>query len=158
MKNVLYDTYDFAKIIRGDNVYVDKTAMLHRLVAGREGSRFFIARPRRFGKSLMISTLEYIFKAWRELFDGLEISKTDYAWPAVPVVHLDMSSVVSDDIEGRSLYCSARRAPNNACGISGSVSGTLPMSCNKPALRAIFGFKPNSEAMVALRFATSLAS
>lgn len=100
MKNVLYDTYDFAKIIQGDNVYVDKTAMLHRLVAGKEGSRFFIARPRRFGKSLMISTLEYIFNAKRDLFVGLEISKTDYAWPVVPVVHLDMSLVVSDDIEG----------------------------------------------------------
>lgn len=100
MKNVLYDTYDFATIIQGDNVYVDKTAMLHRLVAGRNGSRFFIARPRRFGKSLMISTLEYIFNAKRDLFGGLEISKTDYAWTVVPVVHLDMSLVVSDDIGG----------------------------------------------------------
>ena len=100
MKSVLFDTYDFAKIIQGGNIYVDKTAMLHRLIASQSGSRFFISRPRRFGKSLMISTLECIFKAKRELFNGLDISKTDYSWPLVPVVHLDMSLVLADDIDG----------------------------------------------------------
>lgn len=99
MKSVLYDTYDFAKIIEGGNVYVDKTAMLHKLVTGRSGSRFFISRPRRFGKSLMISTLEYIFKARKELFKDLDISKTDYSWSVVPVIHLDMSSVLADNAD-----------------------------------------------------------
>ena len=99
MKSVLFDTYDFAKIIQGGNIYVDKTALLHRLVASQCGSRFFISRPRRFGKSLMISTLEYIFNARRDLFVDLDISKMDYAWPKVPVVHFDMSSVLASNIE-----------------------------------------------------------
>lgn len=139
MKSVLYDTYDFSKIIEGGNVYVDKTAMLHKLVAGHSGSRFFISRPRRFGKSLMISTLEHIFKARRDLFDGLEISKTDYSWPVIPVVHLDMSSVVSDDIEGlkRNIGNMIRRqASSMGVDIDFSASDTFTSCFNDLLLEA----------------------
>ena len=97
-KNILLDSSDFVKIIENDNIYVDKTQTLQRLVSDQYGSRFFIARPRRFGKSLMLSTLKTIFRGQRELFDGLAISSTDYAWPIFPVVHLDMSSVLADDL------------------------------------------------------------
>ena len=99
MKSVLFDSYDFAKIIQGGNIYVDKTRLLYNLVSNRVGSRFFISRPRRFGKSLMISTLEAIFNARRDLFEGQAISSLDYDWPKVPVVHLDMSSVLADNTD-----------------------------------------------------------
>lgn len=62
MKPIVTDTYDFPTLIRRGYVYVDKTALLHRLVSGVDGLMFFMSRPRRFGKSLMISTLEQIFK------------------------------------------------------------------------------------------------
>ena len=49
---------------------------------------FFIARPRRFGKSLMITTFKYIFEGRRELFKGLKIDRTDYDWKVHPVIHI----------------------------------------------------------------------
>ena len=98
MKTVLTDCSNFERIIRDGCIYVDKTELLYRLVTGGE-SRFFIARPRRFGKSLMISTLEALFKGCRYLFEGLKIFGLDYRWPTYPVIHLDMSAVVADDVE-----------------------------------------------------------
>ena len=98
MKTILTDCSSFERIISGGSIYVDKTDLLYRLVTGG-GSRFFIARPRRFGKSLMISTLEALFKGRRDLFDGLKISGMDYGWPTYPVIHLDMSAVVAEDAE-----------------------------------------------------------
>ena len=70
-------------------IYVDKTAHFHRLVTDPSSNLFFIARPRRFGKSLMITTFKYIFQGRRELFEGLDIAKTDYDWQVAPVIHID---------------------------------------------------------------------
>lgn len=98
-KNILSDSSDFSKIIGGGYVYVDKTAILQDLISNGKGSRYFISRPRRFGKSLMISTLEAIFQGRRELFDGLAISQREYDWERYPVIHLDMSAVLADNIE-----------------------------------------------------------
>lgn len=92
MKSIVTDTYDFPTLIRRGYVYVDKTKLLHRLVSGIDGLMFFIARPRRFGKSLMISTLEQIFKGERRLFKGLAIDKTDYDWRKHPIIRLDMTA------------------------------------------------------------------
>ena len=97
-KNILSDSSDFSKIIEGGYIYVDKTAMLHDLISDGKGSRYFISRPRRFGKSLMISTLEAIFKGQRDLFKGLAIDQSVYCWEEHPVIHLDMSAVLSDDV------------------------------------------------------------
>ena len=99
MKHLSYCSYDFERIISRGGVYVDKTEMLHRLVADEGRSCFFISRPRRFGKSLMLSTLKAIFMGRRELFEGLAISKTDYGWPKTPVLHLDMTSVLAGTVE-----------------------------------------------------------
>lgn len=99
MKNILSDSSDFSKIIKGGYVYVDKTAILHDLISNGKGSRYFISRPRRFGKSLMISTLEAIFQGRRELFEGLAIAQKGYDWKKYPVIHLDMSAVLADNIE-----------------------------------------------------------
>ena len=91
MKPIATDTSEFRSLIEGGYVYVDKTALLHRLVSGVDGTQFFISRPRRFGKSLMLSTLRHVFEGRRELFRGLAISRTKYDWKPYPVVHLDMS-------------------------------------------------------------------
>ena len=64
---------DFKSIINGGYVYVDKTALIHKLLD--EGKIYFLSRPRRFGKSLLVSTLEYYFKGEKELFQGLAIEK-----------------------------------------------------------------------------------
>ena len=71
MEKIATDTYSFEKLRKNGFVYVDKTDLLWRLVAMKDGSQFFISRPRRFGKSLMLSTLQCIFEGRRDLFKGL---------------------------------------------------------------------------------------
>ena len=93
MKPIITDTYDFPTLIREGYVYVDKTAYLRRMVSGIDGRFFFMSRPRRFGKSLMISTLEQIFLGNKKLFKGLAIAKSDYDWKKYQVIRLDMSMV-----------------------------------------------------------------
>ncbi len=81
---------DFAKIRTQNMVYVDKTEVLYRLVTTR--SYYFLSRPRRFGKSLMLSTLRYYFEGRRELFQGLAMERLEQQWTVHPVIYLDMSS------------------------------------------------------------------
>ena len=69
---------DFESIINGGYVYVDKTALIYKLVT--EGSIYFLCRPRRFGKSLLVSTLEAYFKGRKELFKGLAIDELEKEW------------------------------------------------------------------------------
>ena len=80
MQTVNKDSNDFGEIRRRGYVYVDKTAWFHRLATAEGEKMFFLARPRRFGKSLMISTLEAMFQGKRELFEGLAIMDTDWDW------------------------------------------------------------------------------
>ncbi len=84
--------HDFPRLIRDGCKYVDKTALLYRL-ATEEDSQFFISRPRRFGKSLMLSTLKAMFEGRRELFKGLAIDTLPWeGWTqSVPVLHFTMS-------------------------------------------------------------------
>ena len=80
---------DFEKIIEGNYVYVDKTALIYRLVT--EGNIYFLSRPRRFGKSLLVSTLEAYFKGRKDLFKGLAIDELETEWAEYPVFHLDFN-------------------------------------------------------------------
>ena len=80
----------FPEIISGGYVYVDKTAFIHMLV--REGKYYFLARPRRFGKSLLLSTIEAYFQGRRELFKGLALDSLTDDWDAHPVLHLDLNT------------------------------------------------------------------
>lgn len=80
----------FSKLREGGYQYVDKTERLYNLIQG--SSVYFVSRPRRFGKSLMISTLQAIFQGKKELFNGLWIKeKSDYNWPTHPVIRIDMT-------------------------------------------------------------------
>lgn len=78
------------EVIRKEGyVYVDKTELLWRLVS--TGKYYFLSRPRRFGKSLLISTFEAYFKGKKELFEGLRISSHETEWVDYPVLRLDLS-------------------------------------------------------------------
>ena len=99
MKPINTSIYDFPTMIADGYVYVDKTAILYELAKPGADILYYLPRPRRFGKSLMISTLKALFQGRRELFRGLKIEKTDWDWEkeVYPVLHLDMSTVASKD-------------------------------------------------------------
>ena len=81
---------DFAQIIQDGYVYVDKTDLVYKLAT--EGKIYFLSRPRRFGKSLLISTLKYYFLGRKELFKGLAIDKLEKQWAEYPVFHISFSN------------------------------------------------------------------
>lgn len=81
-------------IINDNNLYVDKTQNIYNLIT--QGSRYFFSRPRRFGKSLLVSTLKEIFLGNRELFKNLWIANSDYTWNSHPVIHLDFSGMAHE--------------------------------------------------------------
>ena len=87
----------FEDIRRGGYVYVDKTALIYKLAA--TGKYYFLSRPRRFGKSLLISTMEAYFKGKKELFDGLAVASLEKDWTEYPVLHLDLSGVAYNQEE-----------------------------------------------------------
>jgi hypothetical protein len=91
MKKLPLGIQTFSKVINGNYIYVDKTQVIYKLI---QGNCVFFARPRRFGKSLLCSTLEDLFLGKKELFKGLWIDQnTSYDWPVHPVVHIDMSTI-----------------------------------------------------------------
>ena len=99
VKEIVTDSYDFEALVTSkDIIYVDKTAYVAKMVMSR--SRFFfISRPRRFGKSLMCSTLDALFSGKKELFSNLYIGGTDYDFKAYPVLRFDFSVLESTSYE-----------------------------------------------------------
>ena len=82
---------DFESLKMDGYLYVDKTEQIYRLIS--TGRYYFLSRPRRFGKSLLLSTIKCIFEGKRELFDGLAIAaKPDIKWEKHPVLHLDLNT------------------------------------------------------------------
>lgn len=82
---------DLEKIIVNGYTYVDKTQLIYQLV--KRFDPYFISRPRRFGKSLLISTLHALFSGRKELFENLWIGQSDWSWPIHPIIRLDMSTI-----------------------------------------------------------------
>lgn len=80
----------FEEIRANGYLYVDKTALVYRIV--NEGKPYFLSRPRRFGKSLLLSTFEAYFQGKKELFQGLAIEKLETDWKEYPVLHLDLNA------------------------------------------------------------------
>lgn len=93
----------FSEIVNNGYVYVDKTAYVYQM-AHDNGKYFFLNRPRRFGKSLLTSTLHSYFAGEKELFKGLEIEQLEKEWPSHPVLHLDLSGGKHQDKEGLENY------------------------------------------------------
>ena len=90
-RNMLYPIgiQSFEKIRTGGFVYVDKTALIYRLAAS--GQYYFLSRPRRFGKSLLVSTMEAYFSGRKDLFEGLAMESLEKDWTEYPVLHLDLT-------------------------------------------------------------------
>lgn len=80
----------FERIREEDKLYVDKTEYIYRM-SHTSGKYFFLSRPRRFGKSLLVSTMQSYFEGKKELFKGLAIDKLEKEWTEFPVLHFDMS-------------------------------------------------------------------
>ena len=93
----------FEKIREDGYVYVDKTALIYEIA--HNGTYYFLSRPRRFGKSLLVSTLEAYFKGRKELFAGLAIEKLEKDWKEYPVLRVDFSGKSYDqaDVLGKVL-------------------------------------------------------
>lgn len=97
MQNLPIGIQTFSELILKNYVYIDKTNIIYNIIT--QGKVYFLARPRRFGKSLLISTLQSIFEGKRELFKGLAIDQLDYDWTARPVIRIDFSGVNRDTPE-----------------------------------------------------------
>jgi hypothetical protein len=90
MKKLPIDVSSFPTLLRENYVYIDKTEHIYNLITS--GRLYFLSRPRRFGKSLLLSTLAELFAGNKELFKGLWIyENSTYDWPECPVIHLDFS-------------------------------------------------------------------
>lgn len=88
--------YNFERIVTEGYLYVDKTQTVYNLT-----QRFpyvFLSRPRRFGKSLLVDTLQCYFEARKELFKGLKLNALETEWIKYPVLRFDMSSIKSKDV------------------------------------------------------------
>ncbi|MDR1483495.1 MAG: AAA family ATPase, partial [Planctomycetaceae bacterium] len=88
---------DFAKLRLGNFLYIDKTRYLYELV--NLNIPYFISRPRRFGKSLFLSTLREYFLGKKELFEGLTIAEYEKDWTPYPVIYIDMSVGILTDVD-----------------------------------------------------------
>ena len=151
---------DFESLKKDGYLYVDKTEQIYRLIS--TGRYYFLSRPRRFGKSMLISTLKALFEGKKELFEGLAItSKPDIGWERHPVLHLDLNTqqynapeklayVISDFLaRNEHLYGIESETANNnfgprfeklirtACEKTGKRVVILVDEYDKPMLQAI---------------------
>ncbi|MCR5751560.1 MAG: ATP-binding protein [Kiritimatiellae bacterium] len=143
MEKVATDIYTFEELRGGGFTYVDKTDALYTMASGDVGKLFFIARPRRFGKSLAVSTLKALFEGRRELFTGLAIEpKWDWSkkWP---VLHLDMGSMQAANVsEFRELLSDHLLDRARELGVEG-LSGSAPSVLFKRLIDALAAKSPD---------------
>ncbi|KZX10990.1 ATP-binding protein [Methanobrevibacter curvatus] len=96
--NLPVDVSDFKKLINRNKIYVDKTNIIEKIISLR-GTYYFLSRPRRFGKSLLLSTFKELFEGNKELFKDLYIYN-NWEWnKTYPVIHVDLNEIKSDTIE-----------------------------------------------------------
>jgi len=98
MKNITTSRFTFESLRRDDLLYVDKTMYIYKMLTDPDG-QFFLSRPRRFGKSLMVSTLDSIFQGRRDLFRGLYMDSVEYDWETYPVIHIDFAGIEKSSLE-----------------------------------------------------------
>ena len=127
MEKAATDIYTFENLRKGGYTHVDKTAILKELADDSRGRQFFIARPRRFGKSLAVSTLKCLFEGKRDLFKGLAIEpKWDWSkkWP---VIHIDMGTMQYDTVgELSAAIASYLNGEAARLGVSIERNATIP--------------------------------
>ena len=113
----------FERIRKENKLYIDKTEYIYRMTHSG-GCYFFLGRPRRFGKSLLVSTFESYFSGKKELFEGLAIEKLEQEWMEYPVLHFDMSGGKHMEKEQLEDYLSNRlEAEERKWGITHSKRG-----------------------------------
>jgi hypothetical protein len=96
IRNLPVGIQDFEKLRNKNCVYVDKTQYVYQL--GQTCSPYFLGRPRRFGKSLFISTLKAYFEGKKHLFEGLKIAELEQEWIEYPVIYIDFNKSEYSDI------------------------------------------------------------
>ena len=122
MKKLPLGIQNFREIIKGDYVYVDKTEYIYKLASNAK--YYFLSRPRRFGKSLLLDTIAEVFSGDRELFNGLWIYDSDYSFEKHPVLRLDMSNIANgtpETLENSLLSNLKRRANDEAFSITDNI-------------------------------------
>ena len=119
---------DFEKLRRGGYVYVDKTQYVYDL--GKTERPYFLGRPRRFGKSLLLSTLKAYFEGKKELFDGLAIAESEKEWTEYPVFYIDLNVGIYTDSDSmqRSLSAGLRHIEETWGGAPAEDSPALRLA------------------------------
>ncbi|MBH1989318.1 MAG: AAA family ATPase [Myxococcaceae bacterium] len=127
---------DFKKLIEHNYVYIDKTKHIYDLLTGSP-QKFFLSRPRRFGKTLLISVLEQIFLGHRELFRGLWINQSDYAWSKHPVLRISLAGMdleTPERFEKDLLLCLNRKADEFGIDLQNAET---PTACLKILIQGL---------------------
>ena len=113
----------FERIRKEDKLYIDKTEYIYRM-AHTSGTYFFLGRPRRFGKSLLVTTMQSYFERKKQLFKGLAIEKLEKEWTEYPVLHFDMSGGKHMDKEQLEEYLDYRlQEEEKKWGVTKPVKG-----------------------------------
>lgn len=137
MNRLPLDISSFRKLRTSDYVYVDKTEYAYNLIAN--GERFFLARPRRFGKSLFVSMLKELLEGNRKLFQGLWIDSSDYTWKPHGVIVLDMSGLGIHNAQSfNSEVCSRLQEVADDYQISLELHTTIPENALRELVRALY--------------------
>ena len=126
MKKIPIGIQNFREIKEGGYVYVDKTQYVYNLIEG--GKYYFLSRPRRFGKSLLLDTIGEAFSGDRELFKGLWIYNSDYSFEKHPVIRLDMSNIANrtpEILEGSLAASLKKRVEAEGLDISAEIPSDI---------------------------------
>ena len=129
MKDITSSVYNFEKLRQEGYLYVDKTEYIWNLI-NPAGESYFLSRPRRFGKSLAVSTLKAVFEGKKELFKGLAIYDKPCDWKTYPVIHLSFGdyNVISDALKELPDYLTTKiQRIAQECGVQ--ISGNTPGLC-----------------------------
>lgn len=145
MNNKIYPigVQNFEKLRKEDYYYIDKTSLIYKLV--KTGSYYFLSRPRRFGKSLLISTLEAYFQGKKELFEDLDIEKLEKNWIQYPILHLDLNTekyntpeslekLLNDNLEAWERLYGARPSETS---LPLRFSGIIQRACEQTGQRVV---------------------
>lgn len=114
---------EFVELRKKNKVYIDKTKYIYRLLT--KDTKTFLSRPRRFGKSLLVSTLEAALQGKRDLFQKLWIHESDYDWSSYSVIRLDFSELVAqnlNDFKEKFLFILLKAAKNNNIEIEATTN------------------------------------
>ena len=135
----------FEKVIEGNYLYIDKTEYIYRMANG--ASKYcFLSRPRRFGKSLLTSTLHCYFSGKKDLFKGLAIEKLETEWTEYPVLHFDMSLAKHLDKEKLNEYLAWRLreynekyglTKNNDAGVNVQLADLIKRACEQTGRQVV---------------------